>query len=86
MTLTQDIAAKFAVAFVAVAMIFTAFTAPAQAQDSVEDLQALINSLMAQIAELEGDMGGDSMSSSLGRLVSLNLLEDPSRSFRRCLP
>jgi|GEM_PF-476723 len=64
MTLTKDIAAKFAVAFVAVAMIFTMFATPAQAQEqSVDDLQALINSLMAQISELEGDMGGDSMDS-----------------------
>lgn len=65
-TIAQDVAAKFAVAFVAVAMIFTLFATPAQAQEqSIEDLQALINSLMAQISELEGGVsGGDSMMSS----------------------
>lgn len=63
-TIAKDVAAKFAVAAVAVAMVFSLFAPAASAQDSVEDLQALINSLMAQIADLEGDMGGSSMSSS----------------------
>ena len=65
MTIAKDFAAKFAVAFVAVAMIFTMFSTPAQAQsESAEDLQALIDSLMSQIAALEGSTG-DNMSSSM---------------------
>src|SRR6056297_827 len=66
-TIVKDVAAKFAIATVAVAMIFSMSAMPALAQEqSIEDLQALINSLMEQIAELEGQVGGgdDSMSSS----------------------
>ena len=51
----NTIAAKFAVAFVAVAMVFTMFT-PAQAQ-TVEELQAMINDLLAQISSLQGQVG-----------------------------
>jgi len=58
-TIAKDVASKFAVAFVAVAMIFTMFAPAANAQtQSVEDLQALIETLMAQINALEGTMGG----------------------------
>jgi len=53
MTLAKDISAKFAVAFVAVAMIFTMFAPAANAQETTEDLEALIETLMAQIAALE---------------------------------
>ncbi len=51
----QTIVAKALVAFVASAMLFTMFATPAKAATSVEDLQAMINSLMAQIAALQGD-------------------------------
>jgi peptidoglycan hydrolase-like protein with peptidoglycan-binding domain len=44
---------KAIVAFVAAAMIFTMFATPAKAQ-TVEELQAQINTLMAQIAALSG--------------------------------
>lgn len=53
MTLTNNVAAKFAVAFVAVAMMFTAI-APASAQNvedmSLEELIALITALEAQLS------------------------------------
>jgi peptidoglycan hydrolase-like protein with peptidoglycan-binding domain len=67
MTLTKDISAKFAVAAVAVAMIFSAYAPAAQAQ-TTEDLQQMINDLLAQVAGLQANLGqgstGDSMSSS----------------------
>ena len=57
MTLTKDITAKFAVAAVAVAMIFAAFAPSAQAQ-TTEDLQQMINDLLAQVAQLQAQTGG----------------------------
>jgi hypothetical protein len=51
MTIAKDFASKAAIAFVAFAMIFTMFAPAAQAQ-STEDLQAQINTLLAQIAAL----------------------------------
>lgn len=57
MTLAKDFASKAAVAFVAVAMIFTMFAPAAQAQ-STEDLQTMINTLLAQIASLQNQVGG----------------------------
>ena len=56
-TLTKDITAKFAVAAVAVAMIFAAFAPSAQAQ-TTEDLQQMINDLLAQVAQLQAQIGG----------------------------
>jgi hypothetical protein len=53
MQIAQTFASKAVVAAVATAMIFSAFTAPAKAQ-SVEDLQKMINDLMAQISALQG--------------------------------
>ena len=44
MTIAKDFASKAAVAFVAVAMMFSAFAPAAQAQSS-EDLQKMINDL-----------------------------------------
>ena len=55
MTLTKDISAKFAVAAVAVAMIFSAYAPAASAQT---DLQAQITALLAQIQQLEAQLGG----------------------------
>jgi peptidoglycan hydrolase-like protein with peptidoglycan-binding domain len=60
-TIAKDIAAKLAVATVAVAMMFAAFAPAAQAQ-TTEELQAMINDLLAQVAALQS--GGDSMTSS----------------------
>ncbi|HMO78310.1 MAG TPA: hypothetical protein PKA42_01400 [Candidatus Paceibacterota bacterium] len=57
MTIAQNFASKAAVAFVAVAMIFTMFAPAAQAQ-STEDLQTMINTLLAQIAALQAQVGG----------------------------
>jgi hypothetical protein len=58
MTSTKDITAKFAVAAVAVAMIFSAFAPAAQAQ-TTEDLQQMINDLLQQVAELQAGLGGE---------------------------
>jgi len=58
MTLTKDITAKFAVAAVAVAMIFSAYAPAAQAQ-TTEDLQQMINDLLAQVAMLQAQAGGN---------------------------
>jgi hypothetical protein len=63
MTSTQDITAKFAVAAVAVAMIFSAFAPVAQAQ-TTEDLQQMINDLLAQVAELQSGLGGETTEGS----------------------
>lgn len=57
MTIANSFAAKFAVATVAVAMALSAFAAPAQAQ-TTEELQAMINDLLAQVAGLQGQLGG----------------------------
>jgi len=57
MTIAKDFASKAAVAFVAVAMIFTMFAPAARAQ-STEDLQAKINQLLAQIAALQNNVSG----------------------------
>jgi len=51
--IATDFASKLAVAFVAVAMVFAAFAPAAQAQSS-EDLQQMINDLLAQVAQLQG--------------------------------
>ena len=56
MTLAKDISAKFAVAAVAVAMIFSAYAPAAQAQ-TTEDLQQMINDLLAQVATLQSQLG-----------------------------
>ena len=52
MTITKDFVAKLLVAFVAAAMIVTAFAPAAQAQ-TTEDLQQMINDLLAQVAALQ---------------------------------
>lgn len=56
-TIAKDFASKAAVAFVAVAMIFSMIAPAAQAQ-STEDLQTMINTLLAQIAALQSQVGG----------------------------
>lgn len=56
MTITKSIAAKLAVAFVAVAMVFSAFATSAKAQ-TTEDLQQMINDLLAQVAALQAQTG-----------------------------
>ncbi|MCA9362794.1 hypothetical protein KC851_00535 [Candidatus Kaiserbacteria bacterium] len=66
MTIAKDFASKLAVAFVAVAMVFSAFASTASAQ-TTEELQQMINDLLAQVAQLQGELGqgGDSMSSDV---------------------
>ncbi len=56
MTIAKDFAAKASVAFVAAAMIFSMIAPAAQAQ-STEDLQTMINTLLAQIASLQAQVG-----------------------------
>lgn len=63
MTIANSVAAKLTVAFVAIAMMFSV-VAPAQAQ-TVEELQAEIAALMAQINGLQAEMGGDMSSSDV---------------------
>lgn len=53
MTSTKDFASKAVVAVAAIAMAFSVFAAPAKAQ-STEDLQKMINDLLAQVAALQG--------------------------------
>lgn len=66
MTIAKNFASKAAVAFVAVAMLFTMMAPAAQAQSS-EDLQAMINTLLAQIAALQSQVGqgGTSVASGI---------------------
>lgn len=63
MTIAKDFVAKALVAFVALAMIFTTYTPAAQAQ-SAEDLQAMINQLLAQITSLQSQVGQGSATAS----------------------
>ncbi len=66
MTIAKDFASKAAVAFVAFAMIFSMFAPSAKAQSS-EDLQKMINDLLAQIAGLQSQVGqgGNSVASGI---------------------
>lgn len=54
--IATDFASKLAVALVAVAMVISAFAPAAQAQ-TTEDLQQMINDLLAQVASLQGQVG-----------------------------
>lgn len=63
MTIANNIVAKLAVAFVAVAMAVSLVAPAAQAQTAAE-LQAMIDSLLAQIASLQAQMGQGGSSSS----------------------
>jgi hypothetical protein len=53
MTITQNVASKLFVGFVAVSMLFSLSFAPAKAA-TADELQAQINALLAQIASLQG--------------------------------
>jgi hypothetical protein len=54
--IAKNFAAKLSVAVVAVAMVFSAFASSASAQ-TAEELQQMINDLLAQIAQLEASAG-----------------------------
>lgn len=56
MTIAKDITSKASVALVVLAMIFTLFAQSAQAEDSAEDLQALIATLTAQINSMQAQL------------------------------
>ena len=62
MTIANSFAAKASVAFVAIAMALS-MVAPAQAQ-TAEELQAQIDTLMATIASLQGQLGASSATSA----------------------
>ncbi len=66
MTIAKDFASKAAIAFVALAMALSMFAPAAQAQSS-EDLQKMINDLLAQIASLQSQVGqgGSSVASGV---------------------
>jgi hypothetical protein len=62
----QSFAAKLGVAFVAAAMVFS-FAAPAaNAQQSAEELQQMINDLLAQVATLQSQLGEEGGGSTAG--------------------
>jgi hypothetical protein len=63
MTIAQNAASKFSVALVAIAMIFSMFAPAVQAQ-TTEELQKMINDLMAQIAALQTTSAGNPVGSS----------------------
>jgi hypothetical protein len=65
MTIAKDVAAKFAIAIVAVAMVFAAFAPSAKAQ-TTEDLQKMINDLLAQVASLQSQLGQEGAASAAG--------------------
>lgn len=62
MTIAKEFAAKLSVAFVATAMIFSAFASSANAQ-TTEELQQMINDLLAQVASLQSQIGGSGSTS-----------------------
>ena len=53
MTIAKDFASKVGIAFVALAMIFSMSVPASSAQQTPEDLQKMINELLAQIAALQ---------------------------------
>lgn len=63
MTMTKTFASKLVVALVAVAMVVTAFASTAKAQ-TTDELQAMINDLLAQVAALQSHQTGMESSSS----------------------
>ena len=68
MTLTKDLTAKLAVATVAVAMVFSAFVSSAKAQ-TTEELQQMINDLLAQVAQLQSQLGNNGGSGNSGSMM-----------------
>jgi hypothetical protein len=62
MTTAKDFTSKVAVTFVALAMIFGMFAPATQAQ-TTEDLQQMINTLLAQIAALQAQAGQETSAS-----------------------
>ena len=66
MTIAKDFAAKLSVAFVAAAMIVSAYAPAAQAQ-TTEELQEMINQLLEQVAALQAStgQGGTSVASGV---------------------
>lgn len=63
-TAFNTIVAKLAVAFVAVAMLFS-LVAPAANAQTTEELQQMINDLLAQVSTLQGQLGGDTTGGSM---------------------
>jgi len=65
MTTTKVLASKLTVAFVAAAMVVSVFAPVAQAQ-TTEELQAMINDLLAQVAALQASTGQGATSVASG--------------------
>ena len=70
MTIAKDFASKFAVAFVAAAMILTAI-APAVQAAAADDLQTTINDLLAQVADLQAQLGDDTTTTTSADCASV---------------
>lgn len=70
MTIAKDFASKFAVAIVAVAMIFMAVPSAHAATQTPEELQKTISDLLAQVAALQSQMGGSSASTPAASCTS----------------
>ena len=64
MTMTKTFASKLAVALVAVAMVVAAFASTAKAQ-TTDELQAMINDLLAQVAALQAGAGQEASASAV---------------------
>jgi hypothetical protein len=74
MTIAKDFASKFAVAFVAIAMIFMAVAPSARAATQTpEELQKTINDLLAQVASLQSQVGGSKATTPATSCTSFTL-------------
>jgi hypothetical protein len=76
MTIAKDFASKFAVAFVAAAMILSAIAPAVQAAEA-DDLQTTINDLLAQVADLQDQLHSKTALSLMAKL-SLQVQLDTS--------
>ena len=72
MTIAKDFASKFAVAFVAAAMILSVFAPAVQAAEH-DDLQTTINDLLAQVAALQAQLGDDTTTTTTTTTTSCDV-------------
>jgi hypothetical protein len=85
MTIANTFASKLTVGFVAVAMIFSlSFATTANAQ-TVEELQAQITALLAQITALQGQLGGGAPAAAAGCTFTRSLTIGASGADVTCL-
>ncbi|MEK7462389.1 MAG: peptidoglycan-binding protein [Patescibacteria group bacterium] len=71
MTIAKDFASKFAVAFVATAMLFALVAPAVNAAETTEDLQTTINDLLAQVAALQSQLGDDDADTTSASCASI---------------